>query len=450
MSLIGISNEEKTWNYFMSKLNNEFGVSGLMGNLYSESGFRPDNLQNTFEKKLGMTDEEYTKSVDNGSYTNFIHDGAGYGLAQWTYWSRKQNLLNYAHAKNKSIGDLEMQLDFLWGELQAYTSVIHTLKTATSVLEASNVVLLQYERPKDQSVLVQIKRANFGLSIYSRYVEKIKVESEVKSMSNSSLATIAVMSPNHSGKRNHAIDRITPHCFVGQVTVERGLAVFASKSRRASCQYVIGKDGRVGLSVDEANRSWCTSSSLNDNRAVTIECASDTKDPYAFNDAVYSKLVDLCEDICRRNGKNRLIWIPNKTQALAYTLQPNEMLITVHRWFANKSWPGDWLYNRLGDVASIVNRRLSSVPTAPTPTPSEPPKSKVIYKVQLGAYSVKSNADKLLTKVKKAGFSAFITKVGSMYKVQVGAYSNKSNADAMLNKLKKAGFNGFIVQSKQS
>ena len=137
------------WNYFKGKGLNNFAVAGIMGNLYAESGFKPTNLQNTYEKKLGYTDATYTAAVDKGSYTNFVKDSAGYGLAQWTYWSRKQALWEYAQSVGKSIGDLTMQLDFMWKEMQGYKSIMTTLKSATSVLEASNAMLTQYEKPAD-------------------------------------------------------------------------------------------------------------------------------------------------------------------------------------------------------------------------------------------------------------------------------------------------------------
>lgn len=177
-------------------------------------------------------------------------------------------------------------------------------------------------------------------------------------MSNSSLVSYTRLSPNHSGARTHSIDRITPHCVVGQLTVEALGNVFAPSSRQASCNYGIGKDGRVGMYVEEKNRSWCSSSNANDQRAVTIECASDTSEPYAMNSAVYSTLIKLCTDICRRNGKNKLIWFGDKNKTLNYSPKSNEMVITVHRWFANKSCPGDWLYSRLGDLANKVTANL--------------------------------------------------------------------------------------------
>ena len=171
MALVGSTNEQKIWNYLKSKGLNHYGIAGLMGNLYAESALNPQNLQNTYEKKLGYTDAAYTQAVDNGTYTNFVKDSAGYGLAQWTYWSRKQNLLNFAKSVGKSIGDLEMQLDFMWKELsEGYaTSVLAVLKTATSILQASNAVLLKYERPADQSTAVQNKRASYGQKYFDKY-----------------------------------------------------------------------------------------------------------------------------------------------------------------------------------------------------------------------------------------------------------------------------------------
>lgn len=143
-----------------------------MGNLYAESGFKPTNLRNTYEKKLEYTDAAYTAAVDNGTYTDFVKDSAGYGLVQWTYWSRKQAPLEYAQSVSKSIGDLTMQLDFMWKEMQGYKSMMTTLNAATSVPQASNAALTQYERPADQSETVQKKRAGYGQTYYDKYAQK--------------------------------------------------------------------------------------------------------------------------------------------------------------------------------------------------------------------------------------------------------------------------------------
>ena len=353
------------WDFLKKQGYTDAGVSGIMGNLYAESAFNPTNLQNTFEKKLGLNDNEYTTKVDNGIYTNFIHDGAGYGLAQWTYWSRKQGLLNYAKSKNVSIGNLTMQLEYLIKEFSGYKGLVDLMKTTSSIKEASDFILLNFERPKDQSDAVKNKRFEYSQNIYNTYAGKATTTATVlpSGYSNSKLISVKKLSPNNSGKRNHKIDRISPHCVVGQMTAEALGNWFAQTSAKASSNYGIGKDGKIGLYVEESNRSWCTSSSANDNRAVTIECASDTTDPYRMNDEVYQSLIKLCADICQRNGKNKLIWIPDKTKALAYEPKDNEMLITVHRWFANKSCPGEWLYSRLGDLANKVNTILQSPAT---------------------------------------------------------------------------------------
>ena len=168
-----VSNPEQVvWDYFVAKIGNLYGVAGLMGNLNAESGgFRANNLQNSYERSLGMSDDEYTAAVDNGSYTNFVHDSAGYGIAQWTFWSRKEALLNFARQQGKSIGDLYMQLDYLWYELSVkYSTLATRLKNAASIREASDVILLQFERPADQSEAAQIRRASYGQAIYDRHV----------------------------------------------------------------------------------------------------------------------------------------------------------------------------------------------------------------------------------------------------------------------------------------
>ena len=171
--------EKIIWDFLISKGLNEYGCAGVMGNLYAESALNPYNLQGTFNKKLNMTDEEYTAAVDNGTYTNFVKDSAGYGLAQWTYWTRKQMLLAFAQQANRSIGDLQMQLDFLWSELVLnYPAIVKVLKTATSVREASDIVLHDYEAPPDQSEAVEIKRAGYGQGYYNRFATPAPVEPE--------------------------------------------------------------------------------------------------------------------------------------------------------------------------------------------------------------------------------------------------------------------------------
>ena len=227
---------------------------------------------------------------------------------------------------------------------------------------------------------------------------------------NSSLVSYTKLSPNHSGHRTHSIDRITPHCVVGQCSVETLGNIFTPTSRQASCNYGIGPDGRVGMYVEEKNRSWCSSSNANDQRAVTIECASDTKHPYTMNSTVYATLIKLCVDICKRNGKKKLLWFANKDKTLNYAPKSDEMVLTVHRWFANKSCPGDWLYARLGDLAAKVTAELSgttsgSGSTAPTTQMYRVRKSWSDAKSQIGAYKVLDNAKKKVDE--NSGYKVF-------------------------------------------
>ena len=212
-----MGNEQKIWSFLFGKIGNAYGVAGLMGNLNAESGLNPNNLQNSYEKSLGMTDAQYTAAVDNGSYTNFAKDSAGYGLAQWTYHTRKAALLSYAKSVGGSIGSLDVQLNFLYKELSENykTSVLAVLKSAKSVREASDVVLTKFERPANQSEAVKVKRASYGQTYYNKYAGSSGstiVKKEENTMGNSSLVSYTKLSPNHSGQRTMKIDRITPHC----------------------------------------------------------------------------------------------------------------------------------------------------------------------------------------------------------------------------------------------
>lgn len=254
-------------------------------------------------------------------------------------------------------------------------------------------------------------------------------------MSNSSLVNVTLLSPNHSGQRTHAIDTITIHCVVGQCTAKRIGEIFQPTSRQASSNYGIGYDGGIGLYVEEKNRSWCSSSNANDQRAITIEVASDTTEPYAVTDKAYAALLDLVTDICKRNGIKKLVWSTNKEDRVNHK---NGCNMTVHRDYANKSCPGKYLYDRHGEIAAEVNKRLGATTTTET----------VLYRVQTGAFSKKANADAMLAQVKAKGFDTYMVKVGKLYKIQVGAFAQKSNAIAMASKLKAAGFSTYITTEK--
>lgn len=379
-----MSAEDKIWSYLKAKGLTDAGAAGLMGNLYAESGLCPTNLQNNFETKLCMTDDDYTRRVDSGTYTNFARDGAGYGLAQWTWHTRKAALLEYARTCKRSIGDLEMQLDFLMYELSTgCPAVLAALRSADSVRAASDTVLLKFERPADQSEAVRVKRAGYGQKFFDKYA---KGGTGKMGYTNSTLVKYKRLSPNNSGARNHAIDRISIHCVVGQCSVETLGAIFAPTSKQASSNYGIGPDGRIGMYVEEKDRSWCTGGSMrvngisgssNDYQAVTIEVASDIKHPYAITDKAMAALIELCADICRRNGIRQLLWQGDKS----LVGQVSKQNLTVHRWFANKACPGDYIYERLGDIAAKVNAKLGA--TAAAPAAPAAPVSGVPYNVRV-------------------------------------------------------------------
>lgn len=189
-------------------------------------------------------------------------------------------------------------------------------------------------------------------------------------MSNSPLVSYTQISPNKNSPRNHKIDTITIHCAVGQCSVERLGAIFSPSSKKASSNYGIGADGRIGMYVEEKDRSWCSSNAANDNRAITIECACDPTHPYAINEKVYKSLIKLCADICKRNSIKELKWKGDKNLIGQVTKQN----MTVHRWFANKACPGDYIYERLGKIASEVNEQLGVTAT---------PKKTISYRVNV-------------------------------------------------------------------
>lgn len=204
-------------------------------------------------------------------------------------------------------------------------------------------------------------------------------------MSNSPLVSFTQISPNKSSPRNHKIDTITIHCYVGQVDVKRMGRGFANPINETSCNYGIGSDGKIGMYVEEKDRSWCSSNKANDHRAITIECASDSKPPYAINDKVYASLIDLLTDICKRNGIPKLLWVDDKS--LIGKVDKQNM--TVHRWFAKKSCPGDYIFHRLGQIADEVNERLAAekkpdVSTSPS-TSATPAPEPSTFKVRVSA-----------------------------------------------------------------
>ena len=216
--------------------------------------------------------------------------------------------------------------------------------------------------------------------------------------SNSNLATYKNISKNKTVNRTHNIDTITIHCFVGQVTAKQGCDFFANTPKECSANYVVGFDGSIGLSVEEKDRSWCSSNRENDMRAITIEVASEKSEPYSITEKAYNALIKLLVDVCKRNNIKQLLWKNDKS--LIGKVDKQNM--TVHRWFSNKSCPGTYLFNKMGEIANTVNAELNN---------ENNKNNKTIYRVQVGAFSVYENAVRLRDDLKKNGYDCFIVEV---------------------------------------
>lgn len=406
---------ENIYNRLMTEIKNPYGAAGAMGNIEAESGLRANNLQNSVEKRLGMTDEEYTAAVDNGSYADFCTDRGGYGLCQWTSAGRKTGLLNFAKSKGVSIGDEDMQIEWLLHELRtSYKGVLSALKGAKNVKEASDVFMCKFERPANQSDANKAARAARGMKYYEMYAGK------EKAMSNSSLVNYTKISPNRTSPRNHKIDTITIHCMACDLSVERCGAVFAKRTRMASSNYGVGSDGRVGLYVEEKDRSWCSSNKANDHRAITIEVACSPVAPYKVTDAAMAALIGLVADICRRNDIKQLLWNGDKS----LIGQVDKQNMTVHRWFAKKACPGDYLYGKHGYIAAEVNKRLGV--TAAQPEPVQRPSATGAYKVRItaGTLNVRAGAGtgyRITTTVKKGGIYTITAEQNGWGRLKSGA-----------------------------
>ena len=428
--------EQKIWQYFKSKGLNDYGIAGLMGNLYAESGLRPTNLQNTYEKKLGLADEEYTAAVDSGTYTNFVKDSAGYGLAQWTYWSRKQRLIDFAKQQKKSIGDLDMQLDFLYKELsENYKTVLKTLCSATSVLEASNSVLLNFERPADQSVTVQNRRAGFGNTYYDKYATKKETQQggngKMKySKSNPPLVCMQTNSTCYKGTSTMQVKGVLWHStgannpllsrYVqptdGSADYDKMIKLLGKNKygtdwnhtrQNAGLNCWIGKlaDGSVTTvqTMPWNYRPWgCGSGSKGSCNTGWIQfeiCEDALTDKNYFN-AVYKEAVELTAYLCTLYGLN-----PKGTANLNGVTVP---VILCHadshklglgsnhgdvlRWFKKYGKTMDDVRN---DVAALMGANIEDstpTPVAPTPQMYRVRKSWADAASQKGAYTNLDNA----------------------------------------------------------
>lgn len=364
------------------------GAYGMMANIYSESGFRSNNAQNSCMARLGMTDEIYVAKVDSGEYKDFATDRVGFGLCQWTSAGRKTGLLSYAKEQKKSIADETMQLNYLMKELKAsYKTVFNVITTSHDVSECAKYVMTKFERPANQSQENQSRRASYGIQLFND-LEKNRGEQNKMTYTNSPLITYTRISPNRTSPRNHIIDTITIHCYVGEVTAERGCNgsrfVNYDATNGASCNYVVGYDGSVGLCVPESDRSWCSSNKANDHRAITIEVACEPVKPHKVTDIAMNTLIKLVADICKRNSIEKLKWSTNKSDRVNHK---NGCNMTVHRDFKNKDCPGEYLYNNHSYIASEVNKLLgvkesTQTPIAPTTSNTTYTKTQFIKDIQ--------------------------------------------------------------------
>lgn len=262
---------------------------------------------------------------------------------------------------------------------------------------------------------------------------------------DSSLVSVVHYSPNNSGQRIYPLTRVSVHCVVGQCAAATLGNMFGNSSFEASSNYGIGYDGQIGQYLPESYRSWCTSSYDNDNRAITIEVASDTYDPYRVNDAAYKSLIKLLVDICRRNGKKKLLWFGDKSKSLNYSPKSDELVMTVHRWFANKSCPGDYLYSLHPQIAAEVTKQLGgasgTTATTTAPTTTETKETNIVLSVNyLGRTGYVNNTKQVKTVqilLNAAGYKGKDGKAltvdgafGANTEYAVMAFQKKNNASA--------------------
>lgn len=256
---------------------------------------------------------------------------------------------------------------------------------------------------------------------------------------NSPLATYTNILRHKYNGRSHNIDTISIHCVAG-VNASLSAVWNTLNNHGCSCNYCIDSYGKIGLFVDEKDGSWCTSNKANDMRAVTIEVVNSGGAPdWPVSDAALKALINLCADICKRNGIDALRWKGDKS----LIGQVDKQNMTVHRWFANKACPGNYLYGKHGYIADEVNKILGGAP-AVTPEPEE----SVVYRVQTGAFRNRSNADDMLTLLRGKGYDGLIVKVGEFFKVQLGAFRVRSNAEGLLDSVRNAGYDAFITTAQ--
>lgn len=265
-------------------------------------------------------------------------------------------------------------------------------------------------------------------------------------MSNSGLVNVVGLSPFTNGKRTMTIDRITPHCIVGEFPVERLPQFFDDEG--VSCNYAIAKDGQVALIVDEDKNSWCSSNQGNDQRAVTIECSCDPYSPYKFNEDVFSKLISLTVDICQRNGMHKVVYIPSTREAIEYDPPVGECQITLHRFFANKACPGEWFVENIDHFVRECNWKLIANVQSEVKKP-------ICYCVHIGAFRNQYYADNIANKINGTGLLTLAAKIrynpdSNLYEVSAGEFDSEEEAKELGRTLQEEGFGVYIKRNCES
>lgn len=385
MELTGNNNEERIWNYLVGKGLSKAGAAGLMGNLYAESALNPQNLQNSYEKKLGHTDSSYTAAVDNGSYKNFVRDSAGYGLAQWTYWSRKQNMLEFARAAGKSIGNLKMQLDFLFKELnEGYKSVLTVLKTATTVKAASDSVLLNYERPADQSNAVKAKRAGYGQTYYDKYA------GTTSQLGNGGKALNIVekfltKNPCYKAGQKITVKGLMLHCVgCNQPSAMAFVNSWNSASYDRACvhAFIDGNDGTVYQTLPWEHRGWHGGGSSNNTHIGVEMCepacikytsgakftCSDTATAKAVAKRTYEAAVQLFAYLCKKYNLN-----PTADGVIVSHKEGHTRGIASNHGDPEHLWTQLGMGYTMNGFRQAVKAAMDGVANAGTPTTPEQP-----------------------------------------------------------------------------
>lgn len=393
----------------------EAGTVAIMGNWFAESGFNSNNLQNSFNKKLGMTDEEYTKAVNDGSYNNFIHDGAGYGLAQWTFWSRKQGLLNYANGIGRSIDDLDMQIDYALIELGRKSSLYKLLRESTDYALCTVEVLTKYERPADQGEAEQKKRIGYAEELYRKYVEQ-----EEKEVTNKPRVFIGV---GHGGSDPGAVG------YVREEDVNLTMAL--------ACKDELVANGVEVLMSRTKDENDPVAEEVNECNAFNPDLAADVHNNAGGGDG-FEAIVSIVGGLGTTLAKN--------IEAEVKKLGQNSRGIKTRK---NSNGKDYYAFNRSTKCPAVILEGAfvdNATDVKAIDTVAEQKEFGRAYaRGILKTLNDMGKLNNIKEEVKEEPKEE--TNPNTLYRVQIGAYGNKANAENMQKKLKTAGFDAVIVKN---